>query len=75
MHHHVWEGHLQYLQKLYADLADEVGEEVLPRKAQKNGWQETIRFPANSAFSCFEGYSFWEEKPLEPDGKWMLYTM
>jgi hypothetical protein len=32
MHHHVWEVHLRYLQKLHADLADKDGEEVLPRK-------------------------------------------
>jgi hypothetical protein len=31
--HHVWEGLLQYLQKLHADLADEDGEEVLPKKS------------------------------------------
>jgi hypothetical protein len=50
LRHLVREDNLQCLQKLQADLADEDSEQVFPNKAQKNGWPETIRFPANSAF-------------------------
>ncbi len=78
LRYHVREGHLQYLQKLQADLADKdsLSEEVLPRQS-KNGWQETIRIPANLAFDILFCRLFFldEKKTSEPDCKWMLYKM
>jgi hypothetical protein len=71
MHHHVWEGHLQYLQKLHADLADEDGEEVLPRKSTEEWLARNDSISCELCIILFCRLFFLGGKPSEPDGKWM----
>ena len=52
MRHHVREGHLQYLQKLHADLADEDSEEVPPRQSAEE-W-----LARNDSISCELGIRY-----------------
>ena len=52
MHHHVREGHLQYVKKLHADLADEDSEEVLPIQSTEE-W-----LARNNLISCKLGIRY-----------------
>jgi hypothetical protein len=52
MRHHVREGHLHYLQKLHADLADEDSEKVLPKKSAEE-W-----LARNDSISCELGIRY-----------------